>query len=234
MDRSEAIVFIPGLLCDEALWQAQVEHFTPRHPVSVAVCREGGSIAEMASLVLASAPRRFALCGISMGGYVSLEIMRQAPGRVSHLVLADTSPYPDSEAQIQRRSDLVALADRGRFQGVTNRLLPQLLAPASLTRPEITSVIIDMSRRLGREVYIRQQKAIMARQDSRPVLAGIDCPVCVLVGRQDRVTPVEIAQETAASIPGARLDIIEDAGHLPPIEQPNVFNLVLENFIKFV
>ena len=117
-----------------------------------------------------------------MGGYVALEIMRLAPQRVIGLGLMDTSARPDTPEHLQRRRDLVRLAGMGKFMGVTPRLMPSLVAKASLTRPEVTEPIMRMAIEMGREVYIRQQIAIMGRIDSRPSLPSISCPTLVVVG----------------------------------------------------
>ena len=135
MGARPAVLFIPGLLCDGRLWQAQAGHLAASHDVTIGDTRQDDSIAGMAARILAAAPPRFALGGLSMGGYVAMEIMRQAPGRVTHLILTDTMARLDSPESRQRRIDFIALAKLGKFKGVTPRLLPQLLAPASLEKP---------------------------------------------------------------------------------------------------
>jgi pimeloyl-ACP methyl ester carboxylesterase len=185
----------------------------------------------MASRVLASAPPRFTLGGLSMGGYVAMEIMRQAPDRVEKLILADTSARPDTAEQAQRRQGLIELARKGRFKGVTPRLLPSLLAPSHLGDPDITGTIMAMAERVGREAYIRQQSAIIGRIDSRPSLKHIFCPVLIIVGKQDVLSPPEIAEEIASLVQNPNLAIVEDCGHLAPLEQPKIVSRLMASFI---
>ena len=147
-------------------------------------------------------PERFALAGLSMGGYVCFEVLRRAPERVQRLALLDTKADPDSEAQTGRRRDLIALAERGQFKGVTPRLLPLLIHEARLEEAPLTElVIMDMAEAVGKAGFLRQQQAIMGRPDSRPLLVRIACPTLVLCGRQDRLTPVEHHTAMAAGHP---------------------------------
>ena len=234
MPSNLPIVFIPGVLCDEALWEGQVKHFAGKRPAQVHVAAQDDNMAGMAHRVLDVAPARFVLCGISMGGYVALEIMRQQPGRVAGLVLADTTARPDTEEQRDRRRDLMALSAQGRFTGVTRRFLGQWLAPDSLKDEAITSTITAMSLRLGRDVYLAQQKSCMDRIDSRPTLKTVACPSCVIVGQMDLVTPPSLGEEMANAIPGAYMEVLENSAHLPPIEKPQAVNGVLDNFLKLV
>lgn len=220
MRQPKDLVLLPGLLCDAALWAHQIAGLG-----GIARCRVGDlsgqdSVAGMADSVLAAAPDRFALAALSMGGYVAFEIMRRAPERVTALALMDTSARPDSEEQSEVRRGLIALSRRGRFKGVTPRLLPRLIHADRLGDPEPAGTVMAMAERIGQDAFIRQQTAIMGRPDSRPGLGAIACPTLVGVGRQDVLTPPELAAEIAAGIPGARLEIIDASGHLPPLEQP--------------
>jgi pimeloyl-ACP methyl ester carboxylesterase len=163
---------------------------------------------------------RFALAGLSMGGYVAFEVMRRAPEQVLRLALLDTSARADTPDQTARRRGLIELAQKGRFLGVTPRLLPQLLHPDHAHNHAIANTVVQMARSVGREGFKAQQRAIMGRPDSRPDLGRIGCPTLVLGGREDAVTPPEVLMEIAAGIPRARLALIEHCGHLSPLEQP--------------
>ncbi len=233
MSVRPVIVFIPGLLCTGALWQAQVEHLGGDHEIFIGDTTQDDSIAAMAARILAGSPARFALCGLSMGGYVAMEIMRTAPERVTHLVLTDTSARQDDEGQRQRRLDMIALAQRGKFKGVTPRLLPFILAPENIGKPGIGDIVMLMAQQLGKDVFLRQQAANLGRVDSRPSLPAIACPTAVIVGESDQQTPPELAMEMAELIGGAQLHIIPQAGHLPPLESPQIFNHVLTGLFKF-
>jgi pimeloyl-ACP methyl ester carboxylesterase len=186
----------------------------------------------MADSVLATMPGRFALAGLSMGGYVALEVMRRAPGRVTRLCLADTSARPDTDAQAERRRGLVAVAGKGTFRGVTRRLLPFLIHPDRLHDEPLTTTVMAMAESVGRDAYARQQQAILGRADSRPDLARIACPTMVICGRQDAVTPLDRSEEIAAAIPGARLVVIEDCGHLCALERPQAVTALMRMWLQ--
>jgi pimeloyl-ACP methyl ester carboxylesterase len=221
------LVLLPGLLCDAAIWAPQVVALADIAEISVGDLTRADSIAAMAAEVLRTAPPVFALAGFSMGGYVAFEIMRRAPARVSRLALLDTSARPDPPERAQLRRDLIGLAERGDFKGVTPRLLPQWVHPDRMREPEFVATVSAMTLRVGREAFIRQQKAILGRPDSRPGLSRIHVPTLVLCGRQDLATPVEAAREIAADIDGARLVVVETCGHLAPLEQPAAVNAAL-------
>ncbi len=171
-----ALILLPGLLCDRALWAPQLEGLGDVADMSVADFTQADSMAAMAETVLRTAPSRFALAGLSMGGYVAFEIMRRAPERVERLALLDTSARPDTPEQTQARRDLIALAQQGDFKGVTPRLLPRWVHPSRVHDAALVETVTAMTRRVGRDAFIRQQTAIMNRPDSRPGLAAITCP----------------------------------------------------------
>lgn len=233
MVSSVPFVLLSGLLCDGALWQHQMRHLEGIAACHVADTAGFDNIEKIARDVLAKAPPQFALAGLSMGGYVAFEIMRQAPERVIKLCLLDTSARPDTDEQRERRRLLLIMAQRGQFKGVTPRLLPMLIHPDRLQDIELTDTIVGMAERMGRDAFRNQQAAIMNRIDSRPFLKNIHCPVQVIGGRQDALTPPEIVREIAENIAGARLDIIENSGHLPPLEQPEAVNVLLRKWLEF-
>ncbi len=176
----------------------------------------------MAARVLAGAPERFALCGLSMGGYLALEIMRQAPARIDRLALLDTQARADSQEACERRLSLMALAEHSGLADVVARLLPLLVHPDGLTDEHLTSNIRSMAEGVGKDGFLRQQRAILSRIDSRPSLAAIACPTLVLCGRDDALTPRDLHEEIAAAIPNATLVVLPRCGHLSPLEQPAV------------
>lgn len=215
----QPIVFLPGLICDQRLWRDVIDGLSGDVAPMVADLRLDDSIAAMAARTLAAAPPRFALAGLSMGGYVALEIMRQAPGRVSHLALLDTTARADTEERRETRRKGIEMIGQGKFIGVSRGLLGQLVAPHHLGTP-LADEVQAMSERVGPEVYIRQQRAIMDRIDSVPFLKDIAIPTLVGVGELDKMTPPELAAEMAQNIPGAELVQFPDAAHLPTMENP--------------
>nr|WP_295886711.1 alpha/beta fold hydrolase [uncultured Devosia sp.] len=214
---ASALVLLPGLICDERLWRDVIAGLDAH--ATVADLTQDDSIAAMARRVLAAAPARFALAGLSMGGYVAFEIMRQAPERVTHLALLDTSARPDDEARRETRRKGIEMIGQGKFIGVSRGLLGQLVARHHLGTP-LAEDVQAMSERVGQEAYIRQQLAIMNRVDSRPVLAQIKVPTLVGVGELDKMTPPELAEEMAAGIKGAELVRFPESAHLPTMENP--------------
>jgi pimeloyl-ACP methyl ester carboxylesterase len=230
---TEPLVLLPGLLCDAALWAPQVDDLRGlADPITIGDLTRHDSMGDMADAILAEAPPRFALAGLSMGGYCAQEIMRRAPERVTRLALLDTSARADSDEQRARRRGLIELAQKGAFKGVTPRLLPLLIHPDRLQDKALTQTVIGMAERIGRDGFLRQQKAIMGRPDGRPDLARIACPTRILVGRQDALTPVALHEEMEAAIPGARLVVIEESGHLTTLERPEPVNAALEEWLS--
>ena len=174
----------------------------------------------MAHEVLETAPERFALAGLSMGGYVALEVVRQAPDRVEALALLDTSARPDTPEQTKTRLALIEMAREGRFDEVWRALLPRVVHPDRVEDPDIVSAVEGMARSVGPEAFERQERAIIGRPDSRGDLPGIACPTLVLCGRDDVLTPPALHEELANGIPGAGLRKIERCGHLSTLERP--------------
>jgi len=215
------LVLVPGLLCDALLWSEQIEALGTEFKCWVADHTRSETMAGVAADVLREAPfERFALAGLSMGGYIALEIMRQAAHRVDRLALLDTSARGDTPEQLERRRGLIALARRGRFIGVTHAMLPLFVHPNRLKDEKLVSTVKEMARNTGRNGFIRQEQAIMSRADSLALLPTITCPTVVLCGRQDAVAPLERHQEMADGIPGASLVVIEECGHLSTLERP--------------
>lgn len=213
------LVLLPGLLNDRRLYEHQTEALADIAEPRVGDLTGASSIANLARQVLASAPERFALAGLSMGGYVAFEILRQAPGRVRGLALLDTTARPDTPESTENRHRLIKLSATD-FRAVTRALLPRLLHPAHLGDSARSGLVYAMADSVGRAAFVSQQTAIMHRVDSRPHLGQIRCPTLVLCGREDVITPVEVHEEIASAIPAARLEVIEHCGHLSALEQP--------------
>jgi len=189
-------------------------------------------MAGVAASILAETPHeKFALAGLSMGGYVALEIVRQARHRITRLALLDTSARADTPEQSQKRRDFIELSERGRFLGVTDALLPLLIHRDRIHDAPLVAVIKDMARNTGREAFIRQERAIMSRANSLPLLTSIGCPTLILCGRQDALTPLDRHEEMASRIPGARLEIIEACGHMSTLEKPAEVSAALRRWL---
>lgn len=226
------IVFVPGLLCSAEVFAPQIMALWPYGPITIAAPLVGNSIPEFAADILASAPPRFALVGISMGGQISLEIMRQAPQRVMRLALLDTSARPDTPEQSAMRRTMIGLAQGGRFFEMTEQLGRLILHPAHQDDMMLRDIIARMCRTVGAEAFVRQQEALIARPDPRAGIEAISVPTVVLVGDRDALTVPESVAELAAGIPGARLVVIPECGHGSTLEQPEAVNQVLIGWIK--
>ncbi|MBX8554387.1 alpha/beta hydrolase [Pseudomonas cichorii] len=224
------LVLLPGLLNDERLWAHQVAAFEPSRSVFVADLAQDDSIAQMARRTLEQAPPLFALAALSMGGYVAMEIMRQAPERVVALALFDTMVRPDSEDRARVRRGLLELAKLGKFMGVTPHLLPKIIHPRSIGTAAAQQVM-DMAQSIGREGFIRQQQAIIEREDYRSLLETISVPTLIVVGENDEITPLEESEFTRQGIAGSRLVIMPECGHLPPLEYPQRTTELLQEWL---
>jgi pimeloyl-ACP methyl ester carboxylesterase len=166
-----------------------------------------------------------------MGGYVVLEMIRQAAHRVLKLALLDTTARADTFEQTRKRRDFIALAERGRFLGITDVLLPLLIHPSQLANRELASTIKKMAKNTGRDAFIRQERAIISRSDSLPLLSRIACPTLVLCGRQDALIPLALHEEMASGIPGSKLEIVEECGHLSTMERPGETSAALARWL---
>lgn len=225
-------LLIPGLACTAELFASQVGALWTRGPVTVASTLDGETMGDLAAAILADAPPRFALAGLSMGGYIGLEIMRRAPDRVVRLALLDTAARPDTAEQSEGRRASIARVEAGELEAVLREMAPKLLHPDHKTDATLIDVQIRMGLAVGAKAYVRQQTAIMGRIDSRPHLAAIKVPTLVVVGDEDAVTPPDRAQEMASAIPGARLEIVEGAGHLTPLEQAGAVERLLMSWLS--
>jgi len=225
------VVLVPGLLCSSEIFAAQIPQLWALGPVTVASTLEGDRIEDAAASILRDAPPRFALAGISMGGYLSMEIMRQAPSRVLKLALLDTSARPDTIEQTDARLQALARAKTG-YMAVALLTLAGLLHPRRRGDLDILNVNLRMARSVALEGYERQTRITMSRPDSRPFLGAIEVPTLVLVGDCDPLTPIDHSQEIASAVPGAELNVVPDCGHLSPIERPAYVSEALARWVQ--
>ncbi len=215
-----SLLLLPGLLEDADVFEHQVLGLGGRASCAVADLTRSDTIAGLAEDALAQAPAEtFALAGHSMGGYVAFEILRRAPQRVERLALLNTQARPDSAEATENRRRLMALAEED-FPAVVEQLLPRLMTPAHQREAGLSGKVSAMALATGKEGFLRQERAIIGRVDSRPHLASIRCPTLVVAGRDDAIMPLALLEEIARGIPDARLEVIDDCGHLAPLEQP--------------
>lgn len=227
----EALVLVPGLNCTRALFAPQIEALGVDRPIVVADHTGDDTVEAIAARLLSDAPERFALAGLSMGGYVALAVMRRAPERVTRLGLLDTNARADAAAAKQNREGLIALAQAGRFAEVHDALWPRLVHPDRQRDTALENTVRTMMLHTGPDAFARQQRAIMARPDSRDLLAAVDIPTLVLVGEDDVLTPPEQAREMASLIDGASLVTVPHSGHLTSLERPDAVTDALRGWL---
>lgn len=225
------LALCPGLLCNHQLWTPQVAALSEVAECYVGKFDKHRSFEDMAQSVLDAMPERFALAGLSMGGYVAQAIMRLAPQRISHLALLDTSARADTEEQKRRRRGLISLSKVGKFKGVTPKLLPLLIHEDRLDDEELTTIIFEMAENIGKDAFFMQQEAIMARPDGREFLATVGCPTLILCGRQDALTPLELHEEMSELVSHSELVVVEDSGHLPTLERPENVSQAMKEWL---
>jgi pimeloyl-ACP methyl ester carboxylesterase len=214
-------VLIPGLTCSARLYAGQIPMLWRFGPVMVADHTRDDSMAAIARRIVAAAPPRFALVGLSMGGYIAFEIMRQAPDRVAKLALLDTGARAEAPEQTERRKVVIALAKSGGYAEVPDIAFPLYVHRNRHNDAGLKQTVRMMAEETGVDAFLRQQQAIITRPDSRPGLGAIKCQTLVLVGDGDEATPPELAREIAGAIGGARLGVIPECGHLSTLEQPD-------------
>lgn len=239
------VLFIHGFPFDRTMWRHQLAALTgwkriafdlPGVGTSTAPA-DGYSMARYADTAVrvldALGVRQAVVCGLSMGGYVVLELIRRHPERLKAIVLADTRAEPDSAEAKRQRDELAALAEREGVRAVGERLLPRVLARATLAeRPELVAEVRAMTSRWAVPGMVGALGAMRDRSDSTRTLGAIGVPTLVLVGAEDQVTPPAGAERMAAAIRGARFVTVPAAGHLAPLEQPLAASRALVEFLE--
>ncbi|MGL4812193.1 MAG: alpha/beta fold hydrolase [Beijerinckiaceae bacterium] len=225
------LVLAPGLNCTPALFAAQQAAFGADRAIHYVDHTRDDTLAGIVKRFLAVAPSRFALAGLSLGGYIAFEIVRQAPERVDRLALLDTRASGDTPEDRDRRERLIRFAEDGRFADVHGVLWQRLVHPARLSDKPLEAIVKGMMADTGPEAFIRQQKSVLSRDDYRPLLPAIAVPTLVVVGAEDQITPVAHAEEMAKAIAGAVQVTIPDCGHLSTLEQPDVVNAAMARWL---
>lgn len=227
MDALTRVYFLPGMMCDERLFTPQIACLSKDYDVIVGDITGHDSISAIATSFLSTAPEKFSLAGLSMGGIVAMEIMAQAPHRVERLALLDTNPCAELPAMKMRRSSQLEKVEAGLLRVVMcDEMKPNYLAPGS-GKQTILDLCLEMAEDLGADVFRRQSHALRDRVDQQETLRKISVPSLILCGREDRACPVERHTMMHRLIPNSTLVIVEGAGHLPTLESPEVTNAAL-------
>ena len=232
MGSKHDLVMIPGLLCSDALFAEQVAGLSDIADIRIGRVLKPNSLGDMASDILRTAPERFALAGLSLGGYVAFEMLRQAPERVERLALLNTNARADRAEQIAFRRMLIGLANTSGPRNVQAAALPMMIHKSRMLERDLVDRVLNMADSVGRAAFVRQQQAIIDRPDNRGFLAEIKCPTLIIVGEQDVLTPVKVSQEMHEGIAGSQLEIIPECGHLSTMERPVVVNDLLRRWLQ--
>ena len=223
------LLLLPGMMCDHRLWDLMVPKLRRHAEPVFGDLSKGATIPEMAAQVLADAPASFHLCGFSMGGFVAREIALTQPERVRSLVLINTSARGTTASDISRRQDMIRmLADRP-YNGVTRSNLTRSVHETRAADTALLDRIQEMALGLGKDVFLRQ--LALVRDDGHLELADIACPALVLFARHDRLRSLDESRALADGIPGAQFRIIEDGGHMTPLEHPDILGDILTEWI---
>lgn len=226
-----ALAFACAHMTDERLYAHQIAALQATHDCRVFVFRDHDSMAGMAQQVLASMPERFTLVGLSLGGYAAFEVIRRALPRLQRLVLIDTTAVADHPARRQGRLKDIATVQQGGIDALIPELPARWLLPAHVGNPPLVQLMASMARSVGAQGQFNQQTAMLGRPDSHADLARVRVPTLVMCGRQDPVTPLADHEAMVACVPGSRLTVIEDCGHLSTIEQPQAVTKELKQWL---
>ena len=237
---SQHILFVPGTLCTEALFAPQIDFFTAKGvPCSTARLNGGNTVAEIASSILDDAPETFALVGLSMGGIIAFEILRQAPERVIRLALLDTNSRAETPEKLTARLAAIDAIDALEIQGldgllpfVEYSLFPNYTSASGMTLSEHKETVLKMAKETGWEVGRAQMQALNTRSDSANLLSYITVPTAIICGAEDKLCPVERHLFMHDQIPDASLDILPDCGHLSTLEQAEQVNAILAEWLS--
>ena len=229
------LVFLPGTLCDERLFKPQLDFFGSERQVIVGDVSRSNSLSKIATDVLDDTPQKFSLVGLSMGGIVAMEIMRQAPERVERLALLNTSYGSEpEEKQVIRRQQIEQVNAHG-FAGLLKMVeeyyFPLYVAKRHLSNADIKQTVMHMAERAGINAFNNQWNALLHRMESKTTLKQITVPTLVLCGDEDVLCKPKVHQEMAALINNAHLEIIPDCGHLSTLEKPEVVNQILQQWL---
>jgi len=226
------LVLLPGMMCDERLFAYQINELSKRREVHFAKITDHETISELASDVLNNAPPVFALAGLSMGGIVAMEIVSQAPERVERLALLDTNPLAELPDVLKRRGPQIDAIKNGQLKEIIrDEMKPNYLFDG-VRKTEILKLCMDMALDIGPDAFIRQSIALRDRVDQKNTLGSYKRPALVLCGRHDVLCPLERHELMHTLLENSKLEIIEDAGHLPTLEQPKITTIALASWLE--
>ncbi|OYX43008.1 MAG: alpha/beta hydrolase [Rhodobacterales bacterium 32-67-9] len=226
------LVLLPGMMCDARLFSPQIAALGTSRAIQIAPVTNHASTGALAAEILSHAPPSFALAGLSMGGIVAMEIMAQAPERVTRLALLDTNPRAElPEVRAGRDPQMERVRRGGLHEVMRDEMKPNYLIEGP-GKASVMALCMAMAMDLGPEVFLRQSLALRDRPDRQKVLQGVKVPTLVLCGREDRLCPVERHELMHRLIPHSHLEIVEDAAHIPTLEQPERTTAALARWLE--
>ena len=231
MTEKIPLVLLPAFMSTRALWEPQINALADIAEITVVELTPYDSVVKMADAVLDRAPERFALAGLSLGAFAAFDILRRAPERIMRLALISTSARADAPERLAARKKQIEAVRAGRFEEVVEGFLKVLQPSGQPWSPEVLESVRQMVHEAGQDCFFRQQDAMKNRVDSREILGSIACPTVVIHGRDDQSWPFENGEEIARLIPGARLEVIETAGHFPTLSQPEATTAALRAWL---
>ena len=232
MAVTETLLLLPGLMCDSAVWAHQRTHLSRHARIIIPEFRGFDSLTAMAQHVLDTAPEAYAVAGHSMGGRVALELFNLAPERMKRLALLDTGVHPKNPGEDQVRQEYIDLALQGGMEAVAEKWIPPMIHPERLGDTDLTGAIKAMVERTSVAEFTGQIRALLNRPDASACLPRIKCPTLLLAGRQDSWSPPGQHEAMLQQIPNATLVIIENSGHMTPMERPEAVTAALQDWLN--
>lgn len=229
-DVQRQIVLIPGFMCDASLWQEVLGGLQQLGTVRFADLNQGSDINAMADRIIADLPEKCVLIGFSLGGYVARRIAAKAPQRVSQLVLLNTSARATSAEEVVRNQQQIKMLKVFPYKGQTITSLRRALHPARSDNAVLLQHLQTMSLTLGADIFMRQLSIV--REDGHADCTQIACPVLVVASREDQMRRLQEAEDIVAALPDPTFRIIEDCGHMSPLEQPQILLQYLREFLS--
>ena len=229
------LILLPGLASDARMWQDQLAALPARWRAHVTdVHARHASIHAMAAALLAEHPGDLVLCGASMGGIVAMEVARQAPQRIHGMALLGTNARPETDDVRQLREAAIAFFEQGRVLEVLRLNVPLAFHSSRLGDTRLTQAYLDFVMDAGAQQLVRQNRAIIGRPDARLHLPALACPVLVMCGDSDQLTPPECSREIAGLVPHAQLEMVPDCGHMLTMERPEIVNQLLLRWLELL
>jgi len=225
------LIMIPGTLCDNQLFKHQVSGLRNTFLCHVVSNSSSSNLQDLVKNMLHDIKGTFAIMGLSYGGIIAFEILRQAPERISHLILLNTNYKKPSETTLINLQRFIGMACLGDFEKVTTHILTDaMLHPNQAKQKELRATVLQMARNVGVDGFFNQVKAQLGRPDSTEDLKNIKCPTLIITGREDKICPLQLHEDMANNIPNAILKIIENCGHLSTLEQPEQVNTIIKKW----